>query len=55
MTQILDTLFLIRFCLPSNTDISSFKNGGINVSSCLCGNYHHAACILKGQFSKGKG
>jgi hypothetical protein len=55
MSQILNTLFLKRFCLPSNTDISSFENEGINIPSCLCGNYNHAACILKGKVSKGKG
>lgn len=54
MNHILDTLFLKRFCLPSNTNISSFNNREINISSCLCGNYHHAACMMKGKFSKGK-
>ncbi len=56
MNQILDTLFLKRFCLPHNSDISSFENGESKISSCLCGNYNHASCILKGQqkcFEKG--
>ncbi len=54
--QILDTLFLKRFHLPHNSDISSFENGESKISSCLCGNYNHASCILKGQqkcFEKG--
>lgn len=55
MSKILNTLFLKRFCLPSNTNISSFENEEINIPSCLCGNYNHAACILKGKVSKGKG
>jgi hypothetical protein len=48
MTQkpLLDTLFIKRFCLPSNIDIS---NDNYNISACLCGNFNHAACVLKGK------
>jgi len=56
MTQILDTLFLKRFCLPSDSDISSFEKGESQISSCLCGNYNHASCLLQGKqkrFEKG--
>lgn len=55
MSQIIDTLFLKRFCLPSNSDISSFENGDLKISSCLCGNYNHASCILQSKqpFEKG--
>lgn len=56
MTQILDTLFLKRFCLPFDTDISLYENGKSTISSCLCGNYNHAACLLQGKqkcFEKG--
>ena len=49
MTQILDKLFLKRFCLPSNTNISSIENGEMQLSSCLCGNYNHVSCVLKGK------
>lgn len=49
MTEILDTLFLKRFCLPVNVDISSFEIGKAKVPNCLCGNYNHAACILQGK------
>lgn len=45
----LDTLFLKRFCLPSDTDIGLFENGEIKISSCLCGSYNHAACIIQGK------
>ena len=54
MSQIFDTMFLKRFCLPSDSDISLFENGESKISSCLCGNYNHAACILQGKLSKGK-
>ena len=56
MSQIFDTLFLKRFCLPSNTDMSSLKSVETNMSSCLCGNYNHASCILQSKskyFEKG--
>ena len=49
MSQILDTLFLKRFCLPFNTDIASFEEGETKITSCLCGNHYHAACILQGK------
>ncbi len=49
MTQILDNMFIKRFCLPSSADISSYENGNSQITSCLCGNYNHAACILQGK------
>lgn len=55
MTQVLDTLFIKRFCLPSNVDISSYEIGNKKITSCLCGNYNHAACILQGKGNIGKG
>ena len=53
--SILDTLFIKRFCLPANVDVSSYEIGNSKISSCLCGNYNHAACILQGKqyFEKG--
>lgn len=54
MTQIFDTMFLKRFCLPSNTDISLYERGQNKIPQCLCGNYNHAACILQGKLPKGK-
>jgi hypothetical protein len=47
--SILDTLFIKRFCLPSNTDISSYENGDLYMSSCLCGDFNHASCIFEGK------
>ncbi len=49
MSQIFDMLFIKRFCLPSNTDISSYEIGNTYVSHCLCGNYNHACCIFEGK------
>ena len=51
----IDTLFIKRFCLPYDSDISSYENGNSNISSCLCGNYNHACCILQGKWNFGKG
>lgn len=47
MNRIIDTLFLKRFCLPFDTDMSAFESSII--SKCLCGNYNHASCIFKGR------
>lgn len=49
MTHLLDTLFIKRFCLPSDSDILSYEVGNIKVDNCLCGNYNHAACLLQGK------
>jgi hypothetical protein len=49
MSRILDTMFMKRFCLPSNVDISSYESGESKISSCLCGNFNHVACILEGK------
>ena len=53
--SIFDTLFIKRFCLPVNADISSYEVGKKKITECLCGNYNHAACILQGKhlFEKG--
>ena len=56
MTHILDTLFLKRFCLPSDADISLYETNQSKILSCLCGNYNHASCLLQGKqkrFEKG--
>lgn len=55
MNTLLDTMFLKRFCLPSDTDIELYENGKRNISPCICGNYNHVSCVLqgKGKFKKG--
>jgi hypothetical protein len=43
--NLLDSLFIKRFCLPCDTNLETF-----NPSDCLgVGNYNHIACVLKGQ------
>ena len=47
MSQIIDTLFTKRFCLPSNALPNDINNS--TLSSCLCGNFNHASCIFEGK------
>ena len=49
MDKILDTLFMKRFCLPTDVDINSYEDRSYKINSCLCGNYNHVSCILKGK------
>ena len=30
-------------------DIDLYENGTSNLNSCLCGNFNHVACVLKGK------
>jgi hypothetical protein len=46
MNDIINTLFIKRFCLPSDIDIKSYESGENNVPSCLCGNFNHACAIF---------
>ena len=55
MMNLLDNMFLKRFCLPVNSDIELYENGKANINSCLCGHYNHAACILQGKWNFEKG
>jgi hypothetical protein len=54
MNNLLDTMFLKRFCLSFDTDVEDYENGTCNITSCLCGNYNHVSCVLqgKGKFKK---
>lgn len=54
MTQLLDKMFIKRFCLPSNSDINLYENGNKNISQCLCNNYNHVSCVLQGKLNYGK-
>ena len=49
MCELLDRLFLKRFCLPINTDITSYENGKNSITSCVCFPYNHVSCVLKGK------
>ena len=44
--NLLDILFIKRFCLPINTDLSLYKTGMNKIKSCLCSNFNHASVIL---------
>lgn len=43
----LNRLFIKRFCLPVNTDVSQYEKGQASIKNCICGNYYHIACIVK--------
>jgi len=51
MNTIMDTMFLKRFCLPSNTDLDEFKNNNIKIRNCICGNYFHVSCAFQGNYN----
>lgn len=51
MYSLLDKMFIKRFCLPSNSDITTYEKGDASVPPCLCGNYYHIACILQKEMS----
>lgn len=55
MSNILDKLFVKRFCLPVDTNIEKYENGELSINSCLCGHYNHAACVLQGKWRFEKG
>lgn len=49
MYNLLDSLFLKRFCLPINSDIGLYENSENNITNCVCFPYNHISCILKGK------
>lgn len=55
MTNLLEKMFIKRFCLPVNSDITLYENGKESINSCLCGHYNHVSCVLQGkrEFEKG--
>jgi len=46
MDNLLNTMFIKRFCLPINTDVNSYETGKEVINNCLCGKFNHIACIL---------
>jgi tRNA(Arg) A34 adenosine deaminase TadA len=46
--QLLDDLYLKRFCLSSNVDIAAYETGNITVNSCLCSDFNHSSVFYKG-------
>ncbi len=55
MNTLLDTMFIKRFCLPSDSDVELYENGKRTISSCVCGNYNHVSCVLQGKGKPKKG
>ena len=55
MLNLLDNMFIKRFCLPTNTDIELYEKGKEIIPSCLCGHYNHVSCILQGKWTYEKG
>lgn len=49
MSNLLEKMFIKRFCLPKDSDVRLYENGDMNVSSCVCGHYNHVSCILQGK------
>lgn len=44
MNNLLDTMFIKRFCLPLNVSIGDDR---ITINNCLCGPFNHVACVLQ--------
>lgn len=55
MTNLLDKMFIKRFCLPIDTDIDIYENGQGNINPCLCGDFNHISCLLQGKWNYEKG
>ena len=49
MATILDKMFSRRFCLPADAEIENYEQGSVVINNCVCGNYNHVACVLKGK------
>ena len=51
MDNIMETMFLKRFCLPSNTDLDHFKSNNMVANKCICGKYFHVSCAFQGNYN----
>jgi len=48
----IDKMFIKRFYLPFNTNISKYETGEDRINSCICGHYNHVSCVFPtGSFS----
>lgn len=48
MEVLLESMFIKRFCIPSNVDIDTYaKENSKNIKNCLCGHYNHVSCIFR--------
>lgn len=48
--ELLDTMFIKRYCLPCNTDINTFINNTNNINNCFFDNFNHISCFLSRKF-----
>ncbi len=55
MSDLLEKMFIKRFCLPIDSDITMYETGNKNINPCLCGHYNHVSCILQGKWDFEKG
>lgn len=49
MNNLLENLYKKRFCIPMEDSVMDYEKGDKQVKECLCGNYNHVACIIKGK------
>lgn len=49
MNYLLENLYKKRFCIPTQDSVKDYERGAKQVNECLCGNYNHVACIIKGK------
>ncbi len=49
MNYLLENLYKKRFCIPMEDSVMDYERGEKQVKECLCGNYNHVACIIKGK------
>jgi len=53
MNNLLETMYIKRFCLPSNLDVTNTKYLN-KVNTCLCSEFNHIACIFQGKVNNMK-
>ncbi len=53
MNNLLETMYIKRFCLPSNLD--TYSNRYVDsINNCICGDFNHIACIFQGKITPTK-
>jgi hypothetical protein len=45
---LLDSLFIKRFCLPFDSDLSNYEIGEIKINKCMCSTHNHVSVFYKG-------
>ena len=49
MKKLLNTLFIKRYCLQGNINVSKYETGEENVLDCNCQRFNHVACVFRGK------